>query len=177
MTQQMNGIQSPRFRIEDYFSGRTQAWGIFQDRFGKPRRQFQVDIEGIPYDDRFELIEDFLYDDGQTERRVWTITKKGENGYEGCADDVLGTACGIVNGNTLNWRYKFMLSISGRKWKVEFDDWFFQLSDDILLNRARVNKLGIRLGEATIVFSRLSNAQGKEDANEKRGLLTSRRAA
>jgi hypothetical protein len=39
-------VREPRFRIEEYFPGRTRAWGIFQDRFGRLRRQFTVDIDG-----------------------------------------------------------------------------------------------------------------------------------
>ena len=37
---------TPLLRIEEYFSGYTRAWGIFEDRFGNLRRQFVVDIDG-----------------------------------------------------------------------------------------------------------------------------------
>jgi len=36
--------REPRFVLEEYFAGKTKAWGIFQDRFGTLRRQFTVDI-------------------------------------------------------------------------------------------------------------------------------------
>jgi hypothetical protein len=36
----------PKLVLFDYFKGKTSAWGIFEDRFGNVRRQFQVDIEG-----------------------------------------------------------------------------------------------------------------------------------
>ena len=37
----------PKLSLFDYFKGKTSAWGIFEDRFGNIRRQFQVDIEGL----------------------------------------------------------------------------------------------------------------------------------
>ena len=36
----------PLFVLEEYFEGKTNAWGIFEDRFGNIRRQFSVDITG-----------------------------------------------------------------------------------------------------------------------------------
>jgi Protein of unknown function (DUF3833) len=37
---------TPSLVLEDYFQGRTEAWGVFEDRFGRVRRQFKVDIDG-----------------------------------------------------------------------------------------------------------------------------------
>ena len=37
---------TPRFSIEKFFIGKTQASGIFEDRFGQLKRQFSVDIMG-----------------------------------------------------------------------------------------------------------------------------------
>ena len=38
--------KQPRFVIEDYFTDKTKAWGIFEDRFGNLKREFVVDIKG-----------------------------------------------------------------------------------------------------------------------------------
>jgi len=77
---------TPRFILEDYFSGNVRAWGVFQDRFGRLRRQFAVDIEGTWDGETLTLVEDFFYADGETDRRIWTIRKIDENTYEGTAD-------------------------------------------------------------------------------------------
>jgi len=96
--------REPALVIEDYFAGRTKAWGIFQDRFGQLRRQFEVEIQGDWDGKTLTLVEDFLYDDGETEQRVWRITKRGEHAYEGRADGVIGV--GVFRyatcGRTLN---------------------------------------------------------------------------
>ncbi|MGD1878064.1 MAG: DUF3833 domain-containing protein [Kiloniellaceae bacterium] len=146
--------REPRFRIEDYFVGKTKAWGIFQDRFGTLRRQFVVDIDGTWDGETLTLVEDFVYDDGETERRTWTIHKTGEHSYEGRADGVIGQAEGESYGNVLNWRYRFALKVGDSTWNVSFDDWMFLQDDGVMINRAEVSKFGFQLGEVTIAFSK-----------------------
>lgn len=146
--------REPRLLIEDYFSGDTKAWGIFQDRFGTLRRQFQVDIDGTWNGETLTLVEDFRYDDGETEQRVWRITKKGEHDYTGQADGVIGVAEGRAFGNVLNWTYRFALKVGEDTWTVTFDDWLFLQSEGVLINRAEVTKFGVKFGEVTLVFTK-----------------------
>lgn len=147
--------KEPRLVLEDYFLGRSKAWGIFQDRFGTLRRQFEVDIEGRMEDGTLVLVEDFLYDDGERERRVWRIERTGEHGYRGTADGVIGVAEGEAYGNALNWTYRFALKVGEGTWEVTFDDWLFLQSDGMLINRAEVRKFGLLLGEVTLAFRKL----------------------
>jgi hypothetical protein len=144
----------PRFLIEEYFDGKTKAWGIFQDRFGKLRRQFVVDIEGTWDGETLTLVEDFVYDDGETEQRIWRIRKTGAHSYEGNADGVIGTAEGQSYGNALNWRYDFALKVGDGTWNVHFDDWMFLQGDGVMINRAEVTKFGFKLGEVTLAFTK-----------------------
>ena len=104
--------QTPELEIEQYFQGKTKAWGIFQDRFGTVRRRFTVDIHGT-WDDQKQqltLIEDFVYDDGEIEQRIWTITKTGEDQYTGKADGVIGQAIGKSAGKRLSLSISFQFT-------------------------------------------------------------------
>ena len=153
------GGRPPQLRLEEFFCGRCRAWGVFQDRFGKARRQFDVDIDATWDGRTLTLVESFIYDDGETEERIWRIRKTGTNGYEGHTDDMVGSTNGIVRSNTLSWRYKFVLRVGGRAVTVGFQDQYFQLSDEVLISRADVSKLGLRIGTLTMVFQRLPLAQ------------------
>ena len=144
--------REPRLLIEDYFSGQTRAWGIFQDRFGTLRRQFEVEIDGRWDGEVLTLVEDFQYDDGETEQRVWRIRKSGDHEYTGEADGVIGVAEGRAFGNALHWSYRYALEVGENTWNVAFDDWLFLQSDGVLINRAEVTKFGVKLGEVTLVF-------------------------
>ncbi len=150
---------TPALAIEEYFAGETRAWGLFEDRFGKLRRQFTVDITGTWDGDQLVLDERFQYSDGETDRRVWTITKTGPHTYEGRADDVVGVASGEAYGNALNWRYDMELKVGDGTMRVHFNDWMFLQPSGVLLNRARVSKLGFAIGEVTLAFMKPETAK------------------
>lgn len=146
----------PELTLEDYFAGRTTAWGLFEDRFGTVRRQFVVDIDGDwnPQTGTLVLDESFRYSDGETDTRVWTIRKTGPNTYEGTAPDVAGIATGITAGNAFHWTYQLDLPVGDRTWRVTFDDWMFLQPGGVLLNRAIVSKWGVEIGSVSIAFSK-----------------------
>lgn len=147
--------EAPRqFVLEDYFAGTTLAYGVFEDRFGKVRRQFKVTVTGKIEDNTLTLVEDFEYDDGERETRTWVIDILGDGNYRGTANDVPGYAYGSTSGNAFNWKYKVDLKVGDSVWKVGFDDWMYLQADDVLINRAYVSRFGIRIGEVTIAFDK-----------------------
>ena len=153
--------REPKLSLEEYFAGETRAHGLFVDRFGDLRRQFVVDIDGTWDGETLTLKEDFLYDDGEVQQRIWTIRKTGPHSYEGRAEDVIGPAAGKVYGNVLNWRYRLALKVGDSTWNVDFDDWMFLQADDVIINRAEVTKFGFKLGEVTIVFTKPAGRQAQ----------------
>lgn len=147
--------KKPKFILEDYFNGKVEAWGLFHDRFGNLKRQFEVKIIGKIKGNQIILDEKFLYDDGEKDQRIWTIDILEGNKYSGKADDVLGVAIGEARGNALNWKYDLLLKVKDSKVKVSFDDWMFLQERGVLLNRAEVNKFGINIGVVTITFLKI----------------------
>ena len=150
----------PKLYLFDYFKGKTSAWGIFEDRFGNVRRQFQVDIEGRINGNEMTLDERFHYNDGEKDQRIWRIRKTGDQTFEGEADDVIGTAKGEVQGNALNWTYDLNLKVGDSSYKVHFDDWMFLQSGGVMINRARLSKWGFDIGEVTLFFMKPAGAAG-----------------
>ena len=146
--------------LEDFFEGESVAYGQFQDIFGTVRRRFEVEIDGTWDGETLVLTEDFVYEDGATERRVWTLTKSGDETWQGTAPGVIGTATGEERGDTFNWVYTIDLPIPSADGTVEtmrvtFDDWMWLLTEDRLLNKAYVRRYGIDIGEVVIFFEKL----------------------
>ena len=135
-----------------YFDGRFKASGMFIDRKGIIRRRFDVNITATPQDNGFILDEDFLYDDGETETRQWIVTKNGNHQFTGVAGGVIGEAKGYIDGNALIWRYKFALPVGRRLITIRFDDVMVLQTDGVLINRARLTKWGIWVGDVLISF-------------------------
>ncbi|MCY1553719.1 hypothetical protein D9M68_902300 [compost metagenome] len=98
------------------------------------------------------LDEDFTYSDGTTQKRIWRLKHLGNGRYTGTADDVVGTALGEARGNAFRWGYTLALPVDGKVWHVEFDDWMYLMNDRVMLNKARMSKFGIHLGEVTLSF-------------------------
>jgi hypothetical protein len=146
----------PKFSLENYFEGKTEAWGMFHDRFGNLKRTFKVDITGTLKSDTLTLDEKFLYDDGEQDSRVWTIKILGNNQYSGTASDVVGEAKGIASGNALNWQYRLNLKVGDSTILVDFDDWMFLQDRNILMNRAEVKKWGLNIGVVSITFLKIN---------------------
>jgi len=146
--------ETPKLDLFEFFSGKTAAWGQFQDRSGKVIKRFQVDIHGEIKQGRLILDEQFVYSDGTKEQRIWTIEKISENEYRGTAGDVEGEAIGLASGNALNWRYTLRLPYNGSTLNVNLDDWMFLNTETTMINRAKMTKFGFELGEVTLFFQK-----------------------
>jgi len=144
----------PGLVLEEYFAGRTMAWGLFEDRFGRVQRQFVVTMDGTWDGTTLVLNEDFAYSDGETESRVWTLIKTDDVSYEGTTENSIGIARGTRAGNAFNWKYDFNLKVGDSYWKVRFDDWMFLQPDGVLLNKATVTRWGFKLGTVYLSFNK-----------------------
>ncbi len=144
--------EKPLLDLRSYFDGTVDAWGMFQDRSGRVVKRFHVRIDARWDGDRGTLDEHFEYSDGTRQRRVWTIVRHDGGRYTGTAADVVGEARGEAAGNALRWRYVMALEADGRVYHVDFDDWMYLVSDDVMLNRSAMSKLGFHLGEVTLSF-------------------------
>lgn len=149
-------LSDRQLNLEEFFEGDLVAYGQFQDILGNVSRRFEVGIEGTWDGETLTLVEDFVYEDGSTERRVWTLVKTGDQTWEGTAPGVIGTALGEERGDTFNWAYTIDLPISGGETvRVSFDDWMWLLTEDRLLNKAYMERWGIGVGLVTITFEKL----------------------
>jgi len=144
--------QQPVLDLRDYFNGRIMAWGQFQDRSGRVIKRFTVDMTGSWQGDEGRLDEHFRYDDGTTETRIWYLTRHADGRYTGRAADVVGTAHGRAEGPALEWSYVLALPVDGKVYHVKFHDWMWLHDANTLVNRARMSKFGIHLGEVTLFF-------------------------
>lgn len=73
---------TPKFDLFNYFVGTTHAWGMVQDYTEKQTRRFEVVIEGRIENNQLILVEDFVFDDGEKDQRIWTINRTADDAYE-----------------------------------------------------------------------------------------------
>lgn len=146
--------QKPALDLRTYFNGTVDAWGIFTDRNGKVVKRFTVLMQCQWRNNQGVLDEDFVYSNGTQEKRIWTLTDHGNGRFTGTAGDVVGTAEGQTQGNAFQWRYTLALPVDGTVLHVQMDDWMYLMNERVMLNKARMTKLGIHLGDVTLSFTR-----------------------
>jgi len=142
----------PVFDPVQFFVGKTDAWGMFQQRSGEVVKRFQVEITGRQQDEKLILEEHFRYDDGTTQERIWTLQQQADGSWRGRAGDVLGEASGHAAGNALNWNYTLLLPVDGKVYEMQMDDWMFLIDAQTMINRTSMRKFGIEVGQVSLFF-------------------------
>ncbi|QKU56125.1 DUF3833 domain-containing protein [Vibrio cholerae] len=145
---------TPKFDLFNYFVGTKHAWGMVQDYTEKQTRRFEVVIEGRIENNQLILVEDFVFDDGEKDQRIWTINRTADDEYEGQADDIVGTARGKEVGNALQWQYDFVLKLDSGDVQVHFDDWLYRQDDKRVFNLTKIRKFGLEVGRITLFFEK-----------------------
>ncbi|MFY8327396.1 DUF3833 domain-containing protein [Pseudoalteromonas sp. ZZD1] len=146
---------SPEFNFKQFFSGKLKAYGVVQDYKGELTRKLVVDMNASWEGNKGTIEEDFVYDDGETQRRVWHITLNDDNTLTGTASDVLGIAQGKSSGSVFHWTYSLVLEVDDSEIEVDFDDWMYLVTQSRLINRTAIDKFGVEVGEVTLVIEKV----------------------
>ncbi|WP_404343939.1 DUF3833 domain-containing protein [Pseudoalteromonas mariniglutinosa] len=145
----------PEFDFKQFFSGKLKAYGVVQDYKGELTRSLVVEMDARWDGNQGVIEEDFVYDDGETQKRIWRITLNDDNTLTGTADDVIGIAQGASEGSVFHWTYSLELPYDGTTIEVNFDDWMYLVTQSRLINRTAIDKFGIEVGEVTLVIEKV----------------------
>ena len=141
--------------MQSFFNGKLRAYGMVQDRSGKVIRRFHADLLGSWKDKNGTLEEDFYYADGETQRRVWSLSQQDDGSYIGTASDVKQQAHGRAQGFAFNWHYTLALEVDGKIWDIDLNDWLYLLDNSRLINRTEMSKWGFKVGEITLIIEKI----------------------
>lgn len=143
---------SADLRLEDFFKGKTYAYGSFGAITGL-HRSFRVDLTGHVRGKVLTLREDFRYDDGERDTKTWIFTRTGPNTYSGTREDVLGETTVRLSGNTARFTYRVDLNPGGKPNIVRFHDKLELRDDGTLRNTALVTKFGLPIARVRVNFA------------------------
>ena len=140
------------YDLLSWLEGRSVAQGVVEDRRGRCRRRFTVELTGTAEGNALRLHERFVFDDGERQERTWVFTR-GEGGtFTGRADDSVSEARGHFAEGAAFLSSVLRLRIGARTIALHFDDAFYPLGQGLVLNRSTMSKWGIRLGQILIQF-------------------------
>ena len=139
---------------EEFFQGQLTAHGVIKDRGGKVIRYFNADIKAWWEDGIGTLEEDFVFDDGEPERRVWTLTPQDDGSYIGTAGDVVGDGRITLAGNSMFLDYVLRIPYNDGPLDLRIDDRMYLVNPTMLINESSMKKFGIRVGEILLVIEK-----------------------
>ncbi|MEM1112687.1 MAG: DUF3833 domain-containing protein [Pseudomonadota bacterium] len=145
----------PRFVPETFFDGQLVAHGVVKDRGGKVIRRFRADIKAYWKDGVGTLDEDFVFDDGEVDKRIWTLTPQADGSYVGTAGDVVGDGVLTVAGNSMFLDYVLRVPWRDGSIDLRIDDRMYLLDENTLLNESSMTKFGLEVGQLLLVIQRL----------------------
>ena len=146
--------RSPAFAPEAFFNGTLTAHGIVKDFSGTAIRHFQADITGCWRDGVGTLDEDFTFDDGEQQTRLWTLTPSGAQTFIGTAGDVVGEGLARWEGNAMFLDYTLRIELEDGPIDVRIDDRMYRVSDNVVINESKMRKFGFGVGEILLTLIR-----------------------
>ena len=149
----------PVLVAEEFFDGQLTAHGVVKDRGAKVIRSFNADIKAYWRDGVGTLEEDFVFDDGEIDRRVWTLTPAGPNRYIGTAGDVVGEGEVTIAGNSMFLDYVLRIPYGDGTLDLRIDDRMYLVNSNVLINESRMVKFGLQVGEILLVIERQPAAE------------------
>ena len=139
---------------ETFFSGELIASGIVKDRSGRVIRYFNATIDASWEGGVGTLDEQFVFDDGEEQTRVWTLERTAAGAYIATAGDVIGESQMKVLGNSLFMQYVLRIPYGDGTIDVNVDDRMYLVSDTVLLNESVMSKWGFHVGQITLVIQK-----------------------
>lgn len=139
---------------EEFFQGQLTAHGVIKDRSGRVIRYFNADIKAYWENGIGTLEEDFIFDDGEPDRRVWTLTPRGDGSYIGTAGDVIGDGQITLAGNSMFLDYVLRIPYRDGTLDLRIDDRMYLVNPTMLINESTMTKFGIRVGEILLVIEK-----------------------
>jgi len=147
----------PTFDPQSYFHGELTAHGVVKDFSGKVIRYFNADIKGCWQDGIGTLDEQFVFDDGEQQSRIWTLVPSGANNLLGTAGDVVGQSTGEWAGNALFMAYVLRVPYGDGTIDLTIDDRMYLLNDSVLINESGMYKFGVKVGEIVLTIIKHSD--------------------
>ena len=145
----------PKLDPVKFFGGRTRSAGVIETPGGKPSRRITTETEG-KLNNGVLSIEQNLYPEGQKKNhRVFVLQQIDAHHVNATADDIVGTAQGLLYGNQFSWTFRHTLI--NRKFirHVRMSQYMYLMPDgQTLVIRSVVRKFGFKLAQITEQFQK-----------------------
>ncbi|MFN7224642.1 MAG: DUF3833 family protein [Paracoccaceae bacterium] len=134
--------------LDQAFVGRKRGAGVFRVWLTGEERRFRAHLDGrlSRSGARLTVVEDFTYDDGQTDRLTWVFDRTGPGRWTGRREDTVGQATVVEENGEVRLAYTAdFKSLSGVT-RLGFEDVIYLRTDGVIVNDAVVSRAGFPVG-------------------------------
>ena len=150
--------KGPRFAPEEFFDGALHGWGVMENPLGSLQKRYTVKAEGRwdPGQGIVFFTETWTFEDGHVDTLKWQIRPVGGGKYKGSEPLLDGEAEGDQAGFAFHWRYtRETPQPDGKTVKLNFDDWFWRIDDDVVIVKGTAGRLGLPFATAHVTYRKL----------------------
>ena len=92
-----------------FFIGKTTSDGVIENHAGKPSARIKTENEGTLKDGIIYIEQDLYFEGGKKNHRSWQLRPIDEHHVDATANDIDGTAHGLLYGNNFSWTFRLKL--------------------------------------------------------------------
>jgi hypothetical protein len=144
---------TPTLEPVAFFGGSTRSSGVVENSGGKPTTRITTQTQGNFKDGILYIEQDLQPEGRKSNHRSWQLRQVDVHHVEGTANDISGTAHGLLYGNHFSWTFRHKLS--GRKFirNVRMSQSMYLMPDGkTMIIRSIIRKFGIKLVGITEEF-------------------------
>ncbi len=146
---------TPIFEPERFFAGLTHSTGVMESRGGTPTRRITTQTQGVIKNSSLHIEQDLSQEGKKGTHRSWQMRRIDAHHINATANDIIGTAHGMVYGNTFHWSFHLALSHNNPIMRVRMTQWMYlQPGGQTLIIRTVIRKAGIIVLQITEEFSK-----------------------
>ena len=145
----------PKLDPVKFFGGRTRSTGVIETPGGKPSTRITTETQGKLVDGVLHIEQDLYPEGGKKNHRVFVLQQIDAHHVNATADDIVGTAHGLLYGNQFSWTFRH--TMVNRKFirHVRMSQYMYLMPDgQTLIIRSVVRKFGFKLAQITEQFQK-----------------------
>lgn len=148
----------PPITLVSAFRGRTTGQGHFRVWLTGDERRFTARLNGTVKGSEgsrtLTVVEDFAYDDGQTDRLTWVFREQGPGRWTGRREDTVGEATVVEEDGRIRLSYVADFRSPSGVNRLGFEDILYAREDGAIVNDAVVSKGGIAVASVRFLIRR-----------------------
>ncbi len=151
----------PIFDIREHLNGTIDCDGVIYGPTGRVTSRFTGVFHAEWDGNTGQMSEHFVYDNGNTQDRFWTLKVDDQGRITATAPDVVGTGTGWQSGAAVQLRYKIQLPEQAGGHVLDTVDWMYRSANGTITNRSELSKFGIKVAE--LVATMRPRAAGSQE--------------